>query len=79
MICAYCLCLTLVVIASVMGAAIAWQPRKIIDAQIAIYRTINWKMEPISMNKEIRNTRIMGLTLLVIGIFSFVYISFIQK
>jgi hypothetical protein len=31
-------------------------------------------MEPISMEKEIRNTRIMGLTVLIFGILALLYI-----
>ena len=78
MICSYCLRLTSVVMASALGALVAWKPRKIIELQIALYRLINWKMEPISMEKEIRNTRIMGLAVLILGIFSFIYIWLIQ-
>ena len=43
-------------------------PRKTIEAQIAVYRLINWKMEPLSWEREIRNTRIMGVIALVSGI-----------
>ena len=43
----------------------------ILYAWYALYRPFNWKLEPISMKKEIRNTRLMGLTLVVIGIVSF--------
>lgn len=56
------------------GALIAWKPRKVIDIQIALYRPFNWKIEPISMEKEIRNTRIMGMTVLILGILSLGYI-----
>ena len=74
MICSYCMQLTIVVIAIVFGALVAWKPKKTIDIQIAIYRPFNWKIEPISMEKEIRNTRIMGLTVLILGILSLIYI-----
>jgi len=66
--------LTVVVIAIVFGSLIAWKPKKVIDIQIALYRPFNWKIEPISMEKEIRNTRIMGLAVLVLGILSIGYI-----
>jgi len=59
-----------VVIAIAFGALVAWKPKKIIEIQIALYRPFNWKIEPISMEKEIRNTRIMGLAVIVIGILS---------
>jgi hypothetical protein len=74
MICPFCIQLTMVVIAIVFGALVAWKPKKTIDIQIALYRPFNWKIEPISMEKEIRNTRIMGLAVLILGILSLVYI-----
>ena len=70
-ICAYCAQLTIATIAIIAGALITWRPRKAIDLQIAFYRLINWKMEPISMEKEVRKTRIMGAILLTAGILSF--------
>ena len=69
----YCMRLTIASIAIIAGALIAWRPRKAIDIQIAFYRLINWKMEPISMEKEIRNTRIMGAIVLIVGILAFMY------
>jgi hypothetical protein len=47
-------------VALLTGIVLIVIPRKVIDAQIALYRPFNWKLEPISMEKEIRNTRIMG-------------------
>lgn len=70
--------LTVAVIAIAFGALVAWQPKKVIDLQIAFYRLINWRMEPISMAKEIRNTRIMGLSVLFLGIFAFIYVWLIR-
>lgn len=74
-ICGFCIQLTIAVIAVLFGALIAWKPKKVIDIQIALYRPFNWKIEPISMDKEIRNTRIMGMTILVLGILSFLFIK----
>ena len=70
-ICPFCIQLTVSTVAILFGALIAWKPRKTIDVQTALYRPFNWKLEPISMEKEIRNTRLMGLTLVSIGIVSF--------
>ena len=72
MICMYCVRLTIAVIAVIFGALLAWKPRKTIDIQIALYRPFNWKIEPISMEKEVKNTRIMGLIALVAGIIGLV-------
>ena len=66
--------LTIVVIVIVFGALIAWKPKKTINIQTALYRPFNWKLEPISMEKEIKNTRIMGLTLLILGTLALIYI-----
>jgi hypothetical protein len=66
--------LTIVVLAIIFGALVAWKPKKTIDIQTALYRPFNWKLEPISMEKEIRNTRIMGLTVLILGALSLIYI-----
>ena len=74
MVCQFCIQLTIVVIAIVFGALVAWKPKKTIDIQIALYRPFNWELEPISMEKEIRNTRIMGMTLLIAGVLALVYI-----
>ena len=74
MICMYCMRLTVAVIAIIVGAFIAWKPRKAIDIQIAFYRLINWELKPVSMEKEIRNTRIMGAFVLIAGILTFMYV-----
>ena len=68
----YCTQFTIASIAIIVGTLIAWKPRKAIDFQIAFYRLINWKMEPISMEKEVRNTRIMGAIVLAAGILAFI-------
>ena len=39
-----------------------------IKIQIKFYEKINWRMEPISMVKEVKNTKFMGLLLLVIAL-----------
>lgn len=74
MICLFCSQVVIAVMAIGFGALVAWKPRKVIEIQTAIYRPFNWKIEPISMEKEIRNTRIMGMTVLVLGILSLGFI-----
>ena len=70
----FCIQLTITIIVIIFGALVAWKPKRTIEIQIALYRPFNWKLEPISMEKEIRNTRIMGATALILGIISFIYI-----
>ena len=76
MLCMPCVRLTVAVIALIIGTFIAWQPKKSIDKQIAFYRLINWKIEPISMEREIKNTRIMGVIVLAAGILGIVCLYF---
>ena len=47
------------------GMLLLKKPEEAIDLQQKIYEKINWKIEPVSRSKEIRNMRIMG-TLLII-------------
>ncbi|PIQ86729.1 MAG: hypothetical protein COV73_04295 [Candidatus Omnitrophica bacterium CG11_big_fil_rev_8_21_14_0_20_43_6] len=42
--------------------------------QTKFYKKINWLMMPISMQKEIKNTRIMALILIIISLMSVVYL-----
>ncbi|MCQ9205758.1 MAG: hypothetical protein NG737_05550, partial [Omnitrophica bacterium] len=48
-----------------IGVFLIIKPDLAIEIQRIFYEKINWKMEPISMEKEIRNTKIMGLFLII--------------
>ncbi|MBL7070566.1 MAG: hypothetical protein ISS26_00125 [Candidatus Omnitrophica bacterium] len=48
-----------------VGFFLLLRPELVIEMQRRFYALINWRMEPISMEKEIRNTRIMGGALIV--------------
>jgi len=43
-------------------------PARVIAFQQKFYSWINWRMEPISMSKEIRNTRLMGLSMVLLAV-----------
>ncbi len=49
----------------IVGLFIYLKPDKAIQLQITFYRWINWNMQPVSMEKEVRNTKAMGLFLVV--------------
>ncbi len=67
--------IALIAIGSVLvGAYIIRSPRKAIEKQIDLYHAINWKMEPLSWDREIRNTTVMGWTALLSGIAAFVLV-----
>ena len=75
MICPVCILLTSVAIGIIFGLLIAWKPKRAIEMQIAYYKRINWKMEPISMEREVRNTRIAGVLLIIFSIFAVIMVK----
>ena len=58
----------LIALGAFLGILLMWKPRKVIDIQIAMYRPFNWELKPISMEREVKNTRIMGIELLIIAV-----------
>ena len=51
--------------AFLFGFFIYCKPEDMFEIQRKFYALINWKIEPISLAKEIRNTKAMGLFLIV--------------
>jgi len=49
-----------------VGLLLIFKPTLAIEIQKRFYEKINWKIEPVSMQKEIRNTRIMGWFLIIL-------------
>lgn len=52
------------------------KPLLAIKLQQEFYKKINWLMEPVSLEKEIRNTRIMGLLLVGLTVLVVLFIIF---
>jgi len=65
-------------ISVIFGALLIFRPARVIAFQIKFYEFINWRIEPVSMQKELRNTRIMGGLLTAISLISIIYV-FIKK
>ena len=66
--------IAVMIIGIVFGVLLMWQPRKVIDTEIAIYRPFNWKIAPRSMEKEIRNIRTMGLAVFIMAVASLILV-----
>ena len=66
--------LLICVVSLLIGLFIFLKPDSAIQIQKEFYEKINWRIEPISMQKEIRNTRIMGLFLITISLLALSYI-----
>lgn len=56
------------VIGVIIGLFVFFKPELTIEIQKKFYARINWRIEPISMQKEIRNTKIMGIFLVVVAV-----------
>ncbi len=61
------------VIGIIIGLFIFFKPSLAIEIQKKFYEKINWRIEPISMKKEIRNTKIMGMSVVVVAIATIIY------
>jgi len=55
------------------GIFVYMYPEKIIEIHKRFYALINWRMEPISIPKEIRNTKWMGLFLISVTLIACAY------
>ncbi len=56
------------------GLWLVRSPKKGIEFQIAFYRHINWRMEPLDWKREIHSTLVMGWTAVVCGLGMAVFI-----
>ncbi len=57
-----------------IGLFLIIKPELAIEMQKIFYAQINWRIEPISMQKEIRNTRIMGWFLLFVSLVTLFFV-----
>ncbi len=61
------------VIGVIIGLFVFFKSELTIEIQRKFYERINWRIEPVSMQKEIRNTKIMGIFLVIVAIVTAVY------
>lgn len=62
------------IIAIAIGLFIFLKSASAIEIQRRFYEKINWRIEPVSMEKELRNTRLMGLFLIIATAVTLIYI-----
>jgi hypothetical protein len=53
--------------ALLFGLVLILKPKECIQMQQNFYKKINWKMEPLDYEKEVRNTRILGFVGIICG------------
>lgn len=63
----------------IVGLAMFFKTASLIEMQIKFYAKINWRMEPISMPKEIKNTKFMGLVLVTFCLLAIIYVKFFLR
>lgn len=56
------------VVGITIGLFVFFKPELTIEIQRRFYEKLNWRIEPINMQKEIRNTKIMGAFLTAVAI-----------
>ena len=61
------------------GLFLILKPNQAIEFQKSFYLKINWRMEPVNMALELRNTRMLGFVLIGVAIIfvahAFIYIK----
>ena len=60
----------------VIGIFLFLRPVLAIDLQTKFYEKINWRIKPVSLKREIVNTKIMGLVTCVISFTGLLYYMF---
>ena len=71
--------LVLIVTGIVVGILVFFYPVSVMRMQVKFYEKINWRIEPISLQKEFNRTKYTGLYLIVLCLLSSVYIKFFLK
>ena len=61
-------------ISIMVGLFVFFKPVLTIEIQRKFYEKINWRIEPISMQKEIRNTKIMGIFLVALSVITLIFV-----
>ncbi|MFZ5800659.1 MAG: hypothetical protein ACOY3D_04695 [Candidatus Omnitrophota bacterium] len=60
-----------------VGTFLFLRPSAALELQRRFYLKINWRIEPVDMQKELRNTRIMGVFLTAISLLGAAVVFFI--
>jgi len=66
--------LLIALLSIIIGLFLFLKPASAIEAQRWFYEKINWRMTPISMQKELRNTRGMGFLLVAVALLTLAFI-----
>jgi hypothetical protein len=70
------LSLLLPAIGIITGFILIRTPGLCIELQKRAYLLINWRIEPVSMERELNNTRLMGFVLISISMIGLIFVLF---
>jgi hypothetical protein len=65
--------ISIAIINILLGLFLFLKPASAFRIQKKFYEKINWRIEPISIDRETRNTKIMGFSLIVLTLLLVVY------
>jgi len=66
----------LIISGIVVGLLVFFYPVSWMRLQVKLYEKINWRIEPISLQKEYKRTKYTGLYLVILCLFLSIYIRF---
>jgi len=66
----------LIIIGIIVGLLVFFYPVSVMRMQVKFYEKINWRIEPISLQKEFKRTRYTGLYLVCLCLFAIMYICY---
>ena len=66
----------LIFIGIIAGLLVFFYPVSVMKLQVKFYEKINWRIEPISLQKEFKRTKHSGIYLIVLCLFAIAYIKF---
>ena len=66
----------LIIVGIIVGVLMFFYPVSVMRMQVKFYEMINWRIEPISLQKEFKRTKYSGLYLVVLCLFAILYVKF---
>jgi hypothetical protein len=63
----------------IVGVLVYFYPVSVMKFQVKFYEKINWRIEPISLQKEFKRTKYSGLYLVFLCLLASVYIKFFMR
>ena len=63
-----------IIVGIVVGLFVFFYPVSVMRMQVKLYEKINWRIEPISLQKEYKRTKYTGLYLVLLCLYASVYI-----